>query len=161
MSDKTKKERKMGMYSKLKDVKILLVDDDKIIRDSLSLLFQSEGCHFTALESAEKGKEALQTENYDIIISDYMLPGISGLEFLKHAQESYPDALKVFITASQSRDVFYEAIDIGVQDFIQKPYTTSIIEKSFTQLLEKDKGKNTELHINGEKLLSFHEVVEV
>ena len=161
MSDKTKKERKMGMYSKLKDVKILLVDDDKIIRDSLSLLFQSEGCHFTALESAEEGREALKTENYDIIISDYMLPGISGLEFLKHAQESHPDALKVFITASNSRDVFYEAIEIGVQDFIQKPYTTSIIEKSFTQLLEKDKGKNTDLHMNGEKLPNFLEVVEL
>jgi DNA-binding NtrC family response regulator len=149
------------MLSKLKDVKIMLVDDDRIIRDSLSLLFQSEGCHFTALESAEKGIEALKRENYDIIISDYMLPGISGLEFLKHVQESHPDALKVFITASYTSDVFYEALEIGVQDFIQKPYTTSIIEKSFTQLLEKDKGKNPELHINGEKLLRFDEVVMV
>ena len=125
----------MGMYSKLKNVKILLVDDDKIIRDSLSLLFQSEGCHFTALESAEKGREALKTENYDIIVSDYMLPGISGLEFLKHVQESHPDALKVFITAYYSRDVFYEAIDIGVQDFIQKPFSVETLTVKLKEIL--------------------------
>ena len=139
------------MYSKLKDVKILLVDDDEFIRDSLKLFFQSEGYHFTVLENAERGIEALRKESYDIIITDYMLPGINGLEFLKRAKDSCPDAIKVFITAYFTSDVFYEAIGIGVQDFIQKPYTTSIIEKSLIQLTEKNKGKNSELFMNGKR----------
>ena len=147
------------MTSQLKNVRILLVDDDEFIRDSLSLFFQSEGYNFTALDSAEKGIEALKTESYDIIFSDYMLPGINGLEFLKRVKKSCPDAIKVFITAYFTSDVFYKAIGIGVQNFIQKPYTTSIIEKSLSQLTEKSKGKNSELHMNGEKLSRIDEVV--
>lgn len=140
------------MPNKLKGLKILLVDDDEFIRDSLSLFFHSEGYSFTALDSAEKGIEALKTESYDIIFSDYMLPGINGLEFLKRVKESCPDAIQVFITAYFTSDVFYEAIGIGVQIFIQKPYTTSIIEKSLRQLTGKNHVKNSELYMNGEKL---------
>jgi len=74
-------------------------------------------------------------------------------------KESCPDAIKVFITAYFTSDAFYKAIGIGVQDFIQKSYTTSIIEKSLSQLTEKSKGKNSELHMNGEKLSRIDEVV--
>ena len=147
------------MTSKLKDLKILLIDDDEFIRDSMSLFFQCEGYHFTALENAEEGIEALKKENYDIIFTDYMLPGINGLEFLKWVKGSHPNAINVFITAYLTSDVFYKAIGIGIQDFIQKPFTTSIIEKSLIQLTEKKKGRIPGIHMNGEKLSRIDEVV--
>ena len=126
----------MDLFSKLKEMKILLIDDDKWIRDSLSLFFEYEGCHFLALETAEEAMEALKMHNYDIIIVDYKLPGMDGLEFLKRIHESHPDTRKILITAYRNEEVVSEAIRMGVQDFIEKPFTSKIIEASLSRLIE-------------------------
>ena len=126
----------MDLYSKLKSMKILLIDDEWI-RDSLSMFFQSEGCHLTALETAEEGMEALKRINYDIIVTDYKLPGMDGLEFLRRIQDMHPQVMKILITAYKSENVVSEARSLGIQDFIEKPFTTKIIEESLTWLVEK------------------------
>lgn len=120
-------------------MKILLVDDDEWIRDSLSQFFEAEGCHLLALETAEEGVDALKSDSYDIIISDYRLPGMDGLEFFKLAGESHPDAIMILVTAYGNIDVACEATRIGIQDLIQKPFTTETIEKSLSRLIEKRK----------------------
>ena len=126
----------MDLFGKLRDKKILLIDDDEWIRDSLSLFFEGEGCHLIALETAEESMEALKRQNYDIIISDYSLPGMDGLEFFKQIKESHPDVLKILITAYGSKDVFLKARKIGIQEFIDKPFTSETIEKSLNRLIK-------------------------
>lgn len=126
----------MNLFAKLKKMKILLIDDDEWIRDSLNLFFESEGCQITVLETAEEGMEELKEQAYDIIIADYRLPGMDGLEFLKRIKESYPEAMKILITAYGSKEVVLEANKIGVQDFIEKPFTTNTIEESLSRLIQ-------------------------
>ena len=126
----------MDLYSRLKEMKILLIDDDEWIRDSLELYFEGEGCHLLALETAEEGIEALKEQNYDIIMVDYRLPGMDGLEFLKRIQKTQPNALKLLITAYKSEGVVSEALKIGIQDFIEKPFTTKTIEGSLARLMK-------------------------
>jgi DNA-binding NtrC family response regulator len=126
----------MTLFSKLRQMKIMLIDDDEWIRDSLGLYFEDEGCQLLALETAEEGIEALKGQNYDIIMVDYRLPGMDGLEFLKRIQKTQPNALKVLITAYKSKGVVAAALKIGIQDFIEKPFTTKTIEKSLTRLIE-------------------------
>ena len=138
----------MDLFSKLKKMRILLIDDDEWIRDSLSLYFEGEGCHLLALETAEEGIEALKGQNYDIIMVDYRLPGMDGLEFLKRIQKTQPHALKVLITAYKSEGVVSEALRIGVQDFIEKPFTTKTIEESLSRLIENDEQEISEGHVN-------------
>jgi DNA-binding NtrC family response regulator len=116
-------------------MKILLIDDDEWIRDSLSLFFQGEGCHLTALETAEEGIKELEMQEYDIIIVDYRLPGMNGLEFIERFKYSHPDALTILITAYGSKGVLLKARDIGVHDFIDKPFTTEIIEDTLSRLI--------------------------
>ena len=70
---------------KLKKIKTLLVDDDEFIRDSLKIAFKAKGCALQVAESAEEGLEAVREESFDIIISDFRLPCMNGLEFLKLA----------------------------------------------------------------------------
>jgi len=89
----------MELFSKLKEMKILLIDDDEWIRDSMRLFFEGEGCHLLALKTAEEGLEALKSKTYDIIIVDYRLPGMDGLKFPKLIQGSNPNAKKILITA--------------------------------------------------------------
>ena len=73
----------MNLFSEIKEMNILLIDDDEWIRDSMSLLFESEGCQLLALETAEEGIKELKRKSYDIIFIDYKLPGMNGLSFLK------------------------------------------------------------------------------
>ena len=125
----------MNLFNKLKAMSILLIDDDEWIRDSLSLYFENEGCHLLALETAEEGMKALKKHACNIIIVDYRLPGMDGLGFFRHIQRSHPEALKILITAYGSENVLSEARSIGVQDIVEKPFTTEIIEMSLTKLV--------------------------
>ena len=125
----------MDLFSKLKEMRILLIDDDEWIRDSLSLFFESEGCHLLALETAEEGMEELNRQDHDIIIVDFRLSGMDGLEFLERIKDSHPDALTILITAYGSKDVFLKARKTRVQDFIDKPFTVETIEDSLSRLI--------------------------
>jgi len=127
----------MDLFGRLKQMKIVLIDDDEWIRDSLSLFFEGEGCHLLALETAEEAIEKLKRQNYDIIIADYRMPAMDGLEFLKRIQKTDPHAIKVLITAYKDEKVVSEAIRIGIQDFIEKPFTTRAIEESLSRLIEE------------------------
>jgi len=124
----------MDLFNKLKNMKILLIDDDEWIRDSMSLFFESEGCNLKALESAGEGLKTLENKNYDIIIADYRLPDIDGLEFFKRIQESHPNAFKILITAYGSKELLSKAREMGIHDFIEKPFTSETIEESFRNL---------------------------
>ncbi|MGA7146470.1 MAG: response regulator [Desulfobacterales bacterium] len=125
----------MDLFSKLKDKKILLVDDDEWIRDSLTVYLSTEGCHILAVETAEEGLELLKQEDWDIILTDYKLPGIDGLTFSKKIQEIRPDAIKILMTAYKSKEVVSEARSVGIQDLIDKPFTIKTIEDSLSRLL--------------------------
>ncbi|MBW1695745.1 MAG: response regulator [Deltaproteobacteria bacterium] len=125
----------MDIYSKLREKKMLLIDDDEWIRDSLSIFFEAEGCHIHTLETAEEGLEILKHQPYDIIIVDYRLPGMDGLDFLRRIKGQYPNSIKILITAYGDKEIAYEARQLGVNDFIEKPFTTTTIEASLSLLL--------------------------
>jgi len=124
----------MDIFSKLRNMKILLIDDDEWIRDSLSIFFEAEGCRIVSVETAEEGLEALRSQEYDIIITDYKLPGMDGIEFLKQIQTSQQNAKKIMITAYKSEALIREAKKAGVQHLIAKPFTSDTIEASLTFL---------------------------
>jgi len=132
----------MELFSELKKMNTLLIDDDEWVRDSLTLFFESEGCHLTAVETVETGLNALDKQHYDIIIADYKLPGMNGLEFLKQVQERKPNAIKILITAYGSKEVVAEAGKMGIQDFIEKPISSDIIEGSLSALIQTYRHKN-------------------
>jgi len=132
----------MNLFSKLKNKKILLVDDDEWIRDSLTLYFDTEGCQMIAVETAEEGMELLKQQDYDIILLDYKLPGIDGLTFSREIQEIRPDAIKILITAYKNKKVVSEAANVGIQDLIDKPFTIKTIEDSMLRLIQRNEKKN-------------------
>ena len=116
-------------------MKILLVDDDEWIRDSLSLFFEAEGCNLLAFETAEEAMEAVKHQSYDIVISDYKLPGMDGLEFLRRVKEKQPNAFEVLITAYANREICEEAKMVGVRDIIPKPFTSEDVETSLARII--------------------------
>ena len=95
----------MNLFKKLKNRKILLIDDDEWIRDSMTLFFEGEECCLLAFETAEEGLNEINNCVFDIIIADYALPGINGLEFFKKIQKTCRNAIKILITAYGTDEV--------------------------------------------------------
>jgi len=130
----------MDLFNRLENLKTLLIDDDEIIRDSLVLAFRNKGCYLLAVETAEEGLEALRKERFDIIIADYILPGMDGIEFLKLATRSHPNTVNIIITA-YADDIASEAFSIGVHDFMQKPFSLEKLVESLVLSIEKREEK--------------------
>ena len=129
------KGQEMDLFCALRKVNILLVDDDKMIRHSMALFFELERCRFSALESAEQGLEALKKRPYHIIIADYRLPGMDGIEFLRRSRTIHPHAITILITAYGSEEIFARATAAGIHEFIRKPFTAETFEDSLSGLL--------------------------
>ena len=130
----------MDPFRKLLKLKTLLVDDDELVRDALSLAFMNKGCFLQAAETAEEGLRALEKESFDIIISDLKLQGIDGLEFFRHVTVSQPNTVKVLITAYGDENVVSRAFGIGVHEFIEKPFSIKKLISSLALLVEKHNG---------------------
>jgi two-component system, response regulator, stage 0 sporulation protein F len=126
----------MDLFKELRKANILIIDDDKWIRNSLAMFFEGEGCRLTVCETAEEGLEALKNQDYQTIIADYRLPGMDGLEFFRLIQEHHQSVLKLLITAYGNQNIFEEAKSIGIGTVIQKPFTVEILKQSLLQLLK-------------------------
>ena len=126
----------MGAFNKLKKLKTLLVDDDELIRDSLNTAFEAKGCFMRAVETAEEALKVLKTEHFDIIISDFRLPGTDGLQFFKRANISLKDTITVLVTAYRDKDISSAAAKIGIHDFIEKPFAIVTLIESLAGLVE-------------------------
>jgi len=131
----------MDLFNELKGMKILLIDDDEWIRDSLNIFFESEGCRITTFETAEEALEELQGQSYDIIIADYRLPSMNGLELFKRIEESHSHAIKIIITAYKDKEVIAEANKRNIHDFIDKPFTTKTIEETLSRVIKNSQYK--------------------
>jgi two-component system response regulator AtoC len=116
--------------------RILLIDDDAWIRDSMAVFFESEGSRFLALETAEEGLDELARRDYDIVICDYRLPGMDGLSFFKRIQDGRPGVIKLLITAYGTDTLPAEARAAGVDGYILKPLDMQAIESVLTRLIE-------------------------
>ena len=113
----------------------MLIDDDEWIRGSMSLLFEGEGCPLMAVETAEEGMERLEKQDYDVILVDYRLPGMDGLEFLNKIRDSHPHALTLLITAYGSGSVISKASDLGVNGFVDEPFTMETLENALSRVI--------------------------
>lgn len=130
-------DTRTALFGALKELELLLVEDDELIRDSLHLFFESEGCRLNVRESAEEGLAAIRNQPYDIIITDFRLPGMDGLNFLKSVQHLCPAAQKILLTAYMNEEVLAEAFRLGVHEFIEKPFSTDDLEEALAQLVAR------------------------
>jgi two-component system response regulator PilR (NtrC family) len=140
-------------------VKILVVDDDASIRNMLSIVLKNSGYDAATADSSESALKRLKTETFHLIISDIKMPGISGIELLKKIKVINPEIPVIMITAFASANDAVEAMKLGAEDYITKPFNLDelklIIKKSLykkdieneniklkSQLSDKEKFEN-------------------
>lgn len=126
----------MDPFEKLKNKKTLLVDDDGLIRESLSMAFTGRGCDITTVESAEEGIEALRKDHYDIIVSDFKLPGMNGMEFFKATGNSRADSVNVLISGNVQEDELEGKEALGIDEFLEKPFTVMSLAAMLTRVID-------------------------
>jgi DNA-binding NtrC family response regulator len=101
---------------------VLVVDDEKNMRSSLSKVLTDEGYTAEAVESAEQGLALLAREEFFMVITDARLGGISGYEFLTKLRAQWPELPVLMITAYATPKLAVEAIKAGAIDYLSKPY---------------------------------------
>jgi len=115
-------------------IKILVVDDDLSIRNMLSIVLKTSGYEVTTADSSESALKRLKNESFSLIISDIKMPGISGIDLLKKIKTIQPEIPVIMITAFASANDAVEAMKLGAEDYITKPFNLDelklIIDKS-------------------------------
>lgn len=101
--------------------KILVVDDEKSIRDSLSMILSDEGYEVNSAADGEEALKLINDENFDVIISDIKMPGVDGMELLSKASKVSPETFFIIMTAYASVNTAVEALRHGAFDYLIKP----------------------------------------
>lgn len=125
----------MNIFEKLKKMELMLVDDDEWIRDSMRIFFENEGCNLVTVQTAEEALKIIKKQHFDIIIADFRLPGINGIKLFEHVRDSNQGLIKILITAYMDKKVSSEAKKAGIDDLIEKPFTSETIEKVLSKFL--------------------------
>ena len=112
--------------------RILIVDDDETIRDTLYELLSTDYICQTA-ETAEKALARLEADEYDIVLTDISMPGLSGLELLGHVRQKFPNTPVIIISGIGDQEHAQGLIRLGAFDFLLKPFSLEVVEKSVTR----------------------------
>ena len=126
----------MDPFKKLKNKKTLLVDDDGLIRESLSMAFMSRGCGIRAVESAEEGIGVLQEEHFDIVVCDFKLPGMSGMEFFARTGAYRSNSVNVLISGNVREADLAGKENLGIDEFLEKPFTVMTLAGMLAELID-------------------------
>jgi len=117
-------------------LRVLFVDDDKWLRRSMEYYFRKKLFSFIGLESAEEALERFRDKTFDVVISDYRLPGMDGVEFFGAVQKKWPKVKKILVTAYPDSDILHGARKMGIDDFVAKPFQASDIQNSIQRVME-------------------------
>jgi len=105
-----------------KKISILVVDDEESVRDSLSLWFVEDGYRVECAENAKKALSILESDTFDIILTDLKMPGMDGLEMLRRIKVLNKDSIIIVMTAFATVDTAVKALKDGAFDYVTKPF---------------------------------------
>ena len=113
---------------------ILVVDDDGAIRDTLYDLFAARYLCRTA-ETAEKALSLLQSDIYDVVLTDISMPGLSGLELLGHVLQNYPGTPVIVISGISDQEHAQGLINLGAFAYLLKPFSLEVVEDNVARAI--------------------------
>lgn len=115
--------------------KILLVDDEETLRLSVKQVLSEDGYEVI---TAKNGTEALgltRAESFDLVITDLRMPGLSGLQLVSEIKKTTPLTKVIIISAYGSMETMIEAMRLGANDFVAKPFKVNSMKEIVTRIL--------------------------
>lgn len=121
--------------------RILVVDDEWVVRDSLKEWLVDEGFHVAMAESGEQALGMLEAEDFHLMLTDIKMPGMDGVELLQEAKTRHADLTVVMMTAYATVETAVEAMKIGALDYLMKPFDPEkmipMVVRIYTQRLAR------------------------
>jgi len=119
-----------------KPPRILVVDDERSMRELLAIVLRREGYEVLLAENGKSAIAMLEREPVDILISDIKMPDLSGVEVLRAAKQIDQDILGIMITAFASTDTAVEAMRLGACDYLSKPFDVDLLRMKVREKIE-------------------------
>jgi DNA-binding NtrC family response regulator len=117
--------------------RLLIVEDEDTLCESLQRVFRNAGYDVDRANTAEAAFNLLESVSYDLIITDIILPGISGIELMNRYRQSNPGQKIMVMTAYASLSTAVEAIKAGACDFIIKPLMHDEMKRAVRRAIDK------------------------
>ena len=125
---------------------ILVVDDEKSVRELFSTLLRGEGYQVTTAEDGEQALAELNNTPFDLVISDVKMPRMNGFQLLDHIRQHYPDTLFILLTAFPNAEEAVNAMKHGAYDYIAQPFK----DEKIRLIIKNALGQKT-LHAAGSR----------
>lgn len=103
--------------------KILVIEDNPMIVRTVEFKLSKDGYEVTVAEDGKKALSLIKNTTFDLILTDLMLPFISGKELIEYAKKNLPDTPIIVLSTSTQENIITNAFNIGVDDFITKPFS--------------------------------------
>jgi two-component system response regulator PilR (NtrC family) len=142
--------------------KVLIVDDERSMREMLEIFLKREGYAVHGSSNAADALAAVAGEDsFDLIITDINMPGLSGLDLLREVKSGDPDIPVIMITAYGSPDSAVEAMKLGAADYITKPFRIEEIKNRISAVIERRElaEESVQLHRLLKEQFSFESIV--
>jgi DNA-binding NtrC family response regulator len=117
--------------------RIMVIDDEKIVGDMAKMALEKEGYLVETFVNAEPALERLKTVKFDVVVTDFKMKGIDGMEVLRRVKDLYPGTKVIMITAFANLDTAIEALRGDVYDFFPKPVKIKELKASIQRALKK------------------------
>ncbi len=140
---------------------IHVIDDEPIIHDILSQILAAEGYEVEISASGEEALKKYESRNFDLVLLDLMMPGMSGLEVLRALRKIQPQAVIIIITAYASVESAIEAMKIGAFDYVQKPFKHEELLLTISRALDHKslRDENVRLRSELQRKFSFANII--
>src|SRR5437867_7585096 len=109
-------------------IRVLIVDDERSLRDSCSSVLQYEGYQVTACSRGDEARETLERHKFDVVLLDLYMPRVSGLRLLRTCLEAHPGTIVIVITGRPSVDSSLEVLRAGAWDYLPKPFSATHLQ---------------------------------
>lgn len=139
-------------------IRILVIDDEKVIREGVDRALSSKGYSIAKAENGERGIEMMKEDNFNIVLLDLMMPGIDGFGVLEWIQENRPHIQVIVITGFATVSKAVSAMKQGAFDFVGKPFTPDYIRIVVDRAIEKISLRAETAKLREEKSLSLEEI---
>ena len=119
---------------------LLIVDDEPVVRDMFEFLLTNSGYQVSLAANAEEALESLEDFDYNLLIVDKNLPGLSGLELMERVRELRPQTEFMVITGYASYQSAVEALRLGALDYLEKPFEDiDLVKKKIDRAVERQR----------------------
>lgn len=123
----------------MKQSKVMVIDDEKIVGDMAKMSLEQDGYIVETFLNAGPALERLKEEPFDVVVTDYKMKGIDGMEVLRTVKQNYPGTKVIMITAFANLDTAIEALRGEVHDFFPKPVKIKELKSSIGRALSEGK----------------------